>query len=138
VARIVSAVAVKGRWMPVATSRVPAPQLRKNAAVGVERALRQLLLEGVLRDLLLVELDPQPRLRVGADDAPGALGDEALADDVLAPGHVAVDRLADHVARLREAELERGRRADGTLRVVGRERDAVRLGERGDAFGAPR
>ena len=64
---------------------------------------------------------------------PFGLDGEAFLDDVLPPGHVVVDRFADDVARLREAELQRRGRADRALRIVRRERDAMRLGQGGDA-----
>ncbi len=60
---------------------------------------------------------------------------EAFAHDVISPRHVAVHGFADDVARLREAELQRRRRADRTLRIVRCQRDAMRIGQRGDPSG---
>ena len=76
---------------------------------------------------------PRPGLRVGPDDAAFRLDGEAFLHHVLPPGHVVVHGLADDVAGLREAELQRGRGADGPLRIVRRERDAMRVREGGDA-----
>ena len=48
----------------------------------------------------------------------------------MAPFDIFANRLADDEIRLRESELESGRRADRALRVVRRKCNAVRLGER--------
>src|SRR5947208_2611746 len=104
-----------------------------NAAVGVEVALGQLLLERVFGYLRLVDLDAQAGSGARADEAAIAFDGEGLRDDVLAPGHVGVDGLADDVGGGREAELQAGGGADRSLRVVRRERNAVGLRHRGDA-----
>src|SRR5687768_11990592 len=101
--------------------------------VRVEAALQQLLLEGVLFDFVLVDLDTQPRFVARPDDPALLLDREALADDLLPPGDVQVHALADDVAGGREAQLQARRGADRALRVVRRERDAVRVAQRGDA-----
>src|SRR6056297_817011 len=78
-----------------------------DASVGMERPLGKFLLERMLRDLRLVELDPEAGTFVGPHDPPLGLGDEAFPDHVLAPRNVGVNGFADHVAGLREPELER-------------------------------
>ena len=85
-----------------------------------------------VRTLGLVDRDAQTRLRVRPNDPPRLLDCESLLHHILTPRHVFVDRLADGVARLRKAELERRGGAHRPLRVVRRERDAVRFGERRD------
>src|ERR1700722_8183266 len=86
-----------------------------NASVLVEHALQHLLLKRMLLHLRLVDRDAQTRLRVGPNDAAGLFHGEAFLHDVLPPRHIRMDGLANDIARLRKAELQRRGRADGAL-----------------------
>src|SRR5690242_12008123 len=68
------------------------------AAVLIEHALRQLLLEWMLGDLCLVDFDAQARAAARTNDAALLLDGEAFLDHIAAPGHVGVNGLADDVA----------------------------------------
>src|SRR5690242_4757443 len=74
-----------------------------NAAIAVEAALQHFLFKRMFLDLFFVDLNAQPRLVAGADDAPFLLDREAFADDVLAPRHIEMHRFADDVGRCRES-----------------------------------
>src|SRR5438552_7750252 len=66
------------------TLHLPIP----HAAVAIEHALRQLLLERVLLDFRFVDVDPQARPRAGTNDAPLFFDREALINNVIAPRNV--------------------------------------------------
>src|SRR4051794_6801142 len=92
-----------------------------HAAVRVEHALRQFLLERMLLHFRFVNRDAKSWPRVGADKASLGFDDEPLFDHVLPPRHVGMHGFADDIARLREAELETGGGAYRALRIVGRQ-----------------
>src|SRR5688572_1667558 len=75
-----------------------------DAAVGIERALEDFLLERVLADLVLVELDAEAGFVAGAHEAAFRFHRKALGHDVPAPRDVLMDRLADDVTGRGEAE----------------------------------
>ena len=105
-----------------------------DAAVAIEHALQQLLLERMLLHFGLVDRRCPGRAACSAARCgPVCSTVKPSCDHVLPPRHVGVDRFADDVARLREAELQRGRGADRPLRIVRGEGDAMGLGQRGDA-----
>src|SRR5258708_5824021 len=70
-----------------------------DAAVGVEGALRYLLLERVLGDFGLVDLDAEAGRAAGANEATLLLDGEAFGADILPPGDVQMDALANNVGR---------------------------------------
>src|SRR5438876_746469 len=59
-----------------------------HAAVGIEDALGQLLLERMLLDLGLVDRDTQSWFRIGPHNPPGAFHGEPFLDDILPPGDI--------------------------------------------------
>src|SRR5437867_9724249 len=86
----------------------------------------------MLLDRSLVDVDAKAGACVWPHKAATWLDSKSFLHHVLPPRHVVVDGLADEVARLREAEFQRGRRAHRSLRIVWRKRDAVRVRQCGD------
>ena len=81
-----------------------------------------------------VDGDAEAGLGVGPHDASLFFNGEAFFHHILTPRHIVVHGLADDVTRLREAKLKRCSGAHGALRIVRRQRDAMCLGQGGDAF----
>jgi hypothetical protein len=77
-----------------------------HTAVLVECAEQLLLLEGMLAHFSLVDLDAQAGLGAGADGPSLIVNDEAFGDDVVPPGDVGVDVLANDLAGLGKAKLQ--------------------------------
>src|SRR6185503_16459147 len=102
------------------------------AAILVEDALRDLLLEWMFFYRFLIDADAEAGTRVWLHQAALWFDSKSFLHHVLTPWHVVVDSLADDVARLREAEFQRGRGAHRPLRIVWRQRDAVRVRQCGD------
>src|SRR5450631_3501556 len=100
--------------------------------IGMKHALQNLLLKRVLCDGALVDFDAKPRARAGTHGAAQLIERMRVSHNFVTPFDVLAYRLADDEIRLCEAKLKSGSRADGPLRVVRRERDTVRFGERAD------
>lgn len=98
-------------------------------------ALSDLLLKGMPASLRLIDRDSDPRLRIGKDGPVCGIDPKSLLDDIVSPRHVGVDRFANDVAWLREAELDRRRRAHRPLGIVRGKCDPMRIGERSDPPG---
>ena len=96
---------------------------------------RYFWLEWVLGNLGFVDLNPQSRRGSGAHQPPFRLDRERFGANVLAPRHIVLHRLADNVTGRCKPELKRRRCGNGSLRVVRRDGDPVRLGKRGDTAG---
>src|SRR5262249_54821776 len=92
-------------------------------------------MEWVLLHLGLVDRDAEPWLRIRPHDPALRLDRETLLHHIGAPRHIGMDRLANRVAGLAEADLQARRRTDWPLRVVRRKRDAMRLGQSSDTPG---
>ena len=106
-----------------------------HAPIAMEHPLQNLLLERMFLYFGFVDRDAQAGAGVGFDETALFLDGEAFLDHVLPPGDVGVDRFSNDVARLREPKLQRGGRADGALRVVRSEGDAVGFRQGGDPAG---
>src|SRR3954469_19838277 len=111
-----------------ASTVLPVP----DAAIGIEGPLKKFLLKGVLPDFGFVDLDPESRSGRRPHRARLPIDLESFADDVVPPGHVRVDRLANHVGGRREPQLQRRGRADRALGVMGSQRHPVGFREGGD------
>ena len=97
------------RGRPLARSSVALPVA--DASVGVEDPLRQLRLERVLGDDVEVDLDPEAR-PVGRPGEHALRVDRVgLARDLVAPGHVGGDGLADDVRRASRARARSRQRS---------------------------
>ena len=96
-------------------------------AVLIEDPLRQLLLKWMLRDGSFIDLDAKAGFLAGRHCARLAIDGMEVAYDLGAPRHIFTDGFADRVIGLRKAELERCRSADRSLRIVGRQGDAIGL-----------
>ena len=68
-----------------------------DASVCIKVALRQLLLERMLRNLHLIDLNPKPRPVTRTHKTALALDRKALADDVAAPRDIGVDELSQMI-----------------------------------------
>src|SRR5581483_11368305 len=103
-----------------------------DAAIGIEGPLKKFLLKGMLPHFGFIDLDPEPGPRGRAHGARLPVDLEAVADHVVPPGNVRMHRLADHVGRRGEAQLQRRGRADRPLGIVRSQRHSIGFGERGD------
>jgi len=101
-----------------------------DAAVRIEHSLRQFLLERVFRDGGFVDRNAQARASIWLHQSAFRFDREALVDDVVSPGNIVVNGLADDVSRLRKTEFQRRGRADRALRIVWCQSDSMRIGQR--------
>src|SRR5213083_1911190 len=94
-------------WSNVKRNALPISR----GAIGVKDSLRQFLLERVFLHGLLIDGDPEAGSGVGPHDATLLLDGESFLHYILPPRDVVVYGLANDVARLGEAKLQRRRRA---------------------------
>src|SRR5258708_34752019 len=115
---------------------LPIPMLPiPHAPIRIKRPLWQLLFKWMFGHLCLIDLNTKTRPITRTNCAAVFLYRESLGHDILPPRNVFVYGFADDVGRCREAEFQRGGRAEGALRIVGVHRDAVGLAHGGESSG---
>ena len=68
-----------------------------HTAVIVKDTLWQFLLEGMFADFVFVNLDPQPGFGVRSNTTALGLKRETMLRDIVAPGHIRMDRFTDNI-----------------------------------------
>ena len=76
-----------------------------HASITIEDALGQLLLERMFFYFSLIDRDAEAGAGIRANESALFFNGEAFLNDILPPGHVLVNRLADDVTGLRETKL---------------------------------
>src|SRR5262245_7553998 len=101
----------------------------------MEVALHNFWLERVFCGSLLIDLDTKARTCWQGDKAIFDL--DRLVEYLVAPGHIAADRLLNQPVGRSQGEVDGGGGSDRAIGVVGRHRDRVGLGHSSDLTSLP-